>query len=522
MERRSAARRLAQYTVVAIGLAGSSLLGLIGQAMIAGYFGAGADTDALYMARDISLSGFKLLLPAQAAALLVPTFLTLRTRRSRDAWGSVTAVLLTLLIVATPLVAGVVLLAPVIVDLLAPGFPQATADQTVVLLRVLALSMWLMLASALAAAMLQALEHFGRATLANALGPASLVVLLPLLVASDGIVGAAWAFVASAGVQAVGSWGLLLREGMPAMVNPLRHRRVVREFGRGLAPFLGYAAVVQASGIVFRISASLLKTGLFAAQSLARQLFNGLLALIFAPLQTIVLPSLAQHSANDRKSEFAAELRAAIRYSIFMVTPVAVALVVLAGPAVSLVFERGEFSGADASNTSLAMRIYAVAILFTGLYTVMEQAAYARRESRLIVSTNIRLEALQAPLYIGLTLLIGVAGIPLAGVIGSGFGAAYYLFRFNRESWMTVLRRHAGFLVRIGACAGAMAAVVWGTWQGVNAIVDPPPGLSQAVNIVPAVTLGMAVYCGLSLLVGLRELPNLTALFSELFRRRRG
>src|SRR5215211_3693813 len=109
MERRSAARRVAQYAVVAVGLIGSSLLGLAGQALIASLFGAAAATDALYMARDISLSAFKLLLPTQAAGVLIPMFLTLRTGRSREAWESVASVLAMLLAVTLPIVVAVVL-----------------------------------------------------------------------------------------------------------------------------------------------------------------------------------------------------------------------------------------------------------------------------------------------------------------------------------------------------------------------------------------------------------------------------
>lgn len=520
MERRSAARRLAQYAVVAVGLMGASLLGLAAQALLASNFGAGADTDALFMARDISLSAFKLLMPAQAAALLVPMFLTMRARRAPDSWQAANAVLVSLLVVATPVVIAVILLAPVIIDLLAPGFDTATADQAIVLLRILGLSMWLMLATSLAAALLTAIERFGRSTVANLIGQASLVALLPLLIASNGIEGAAWAFVAAAAAQAVFTWALLLVEGMPPLVNPLRYREQVGAFGRGLVPFLGYAAAVQASGVVFRISASLLKTGLFASQTLARQLYMGLFALIFVPLQTIVLPSLAQHAAEDRHTEFMAELRAALRYSIFMVVPVSVALMVLAEPTVSFVFERGEFSAADASNTAMAMRVYALGILFTGLYTVMEQAAYARGQNRLIVGTNVRIEAIQAPLFLGLTLWLGVTGIPVASVIGGAFGGAYYLHRFTRGDLSGALRRQGGFFVRVGACGLASGLAVWGTWRAMDALADPGPGLPQAIALVPATAVGVGVYCGLSLVLGLRELPNLTALFEGRSKRR--
>lgn len=520
MERRSAARRLAQYLVVAVGLAGAAVLGLAAQAIIAGLFGAGADTDALFMARDISLAAFKLLLPAQAAGVLVPMFLAMRSR-SREAWEAMAAVLVTVLAVATPIVLVTVLAAPWIVDLLAPGFEESTADQTAVLLRILALSTWLMLVTTLATALLQALERFGLASATNVLGQATLVATLPVLAHTSGITGAAWAFAAAAAMQAALSWGLLLREGLPVSANPLRNRAVVREFLRGLAPFLGYAAAVQASGVVFRISASLLKTGLFAAQSLARQLYTGLFGLIFVPLTTVVFPSLSRHSADDRPEEFGAELSAALRYSVFLVTPVSVILAALAEPAVSLFFERGEFTDTDAHNTGLAMTLFAAVLLVNGLYLLLEQAAYARRENRLIVGTNIRIEAVHAPLYLGLTLAFGVIGIPMAMVAGGTFGTAYYLYRLRRTPGAPSVRLGGGFLVRVALCAAGMAAVVLGTWLAFDSLLDPGPGLPQAAAILPAAALGAVVYCGLSLVAGLRELPNLTALFEARLRRRR-
>ena len=76
-------QRFAQYLLVAGGLGVAMVLGLLVQALLAYYFGAGAETDALFMARDITEVLTKLLLPSQTVGILMPC--SSRCARSADA-----------------------------------------------------------------------------------------------------------------------------------------------------------------------------------------------------------------------------------------------------------------------------------------------------------------------------------------------------------------------------------------------------------------------------------------------------
>jgi peptidoglycan biosynthesis protein MviN/MurJ (putative lipid II flippase) len=85
-------RRFAQYVLVVVGLALAMLLGLVVQALLAYYFGAGPSTDALFMARDVTDVLTKLLLPAQTVGILMPMFFAMRAERGREAWQELSAV----------------------------------------------------------------------------------------------------------------------------------------------------------------------------------------------------------------------------------------------------------------------------------------------------------------------------------------------------------------------------------------------------------------------------------------------
>jgi putative peptidoglycan lipid II flippase len=498
-------RRFAQYLLVVVGLTVAMLLGLVVQALLAYYFGAAASTDALFMARDITDVLTKLLLPAQTVGVLMPMFLALRAERGHEAWHELSAVLTAVLLAATPLVLVVVALAPWLVALFAPGFSDATANETERLLRVLAPMMWCTLGSALAVAILQASDRFGRSMVAGIVGQGAAVAALPPLVSAEGITGASLALLIGAAVQLVVAWGLVAAEGMPVVANPLRHPDLARAFVRRTAPFFSYAGAVQAGGIVYRISASTLGSGLYAALSFADRVQRAVYALIFLPIQTVLFPALARHEAEGRPAAFRAELRASLRYVIFAVTPLVAGLALLSEQTVSMLFERGEFGSEATDDSAVALAIFALALLPNGMYMLLEQASYARSRRRLVIGANVTIAAVQAALSYPLAKLLGIAGLPLAFLVATLTGFFVYLERLYPGATLRGARQQAGFGLRILGATLAMLLATFATRELVDALADPAPGLSQAVVLLPATLAGASTYVGLSLVMGLRE-----------------
>jgi putative peptidoglycan lipid II flippase len=498
-------QRFAQYVLVVVGLALAMLLGLLVQALLAYYFGAGPSTDALFMARDITDVVTKLLLPSQTVGILMPMFLAMRTERGSDAWQELSAVLTAVLLAATPLVLLTVALAPALVALFAPGFSDATADETARLLRYLAPMMWCTLGSALAVSILQARERFGRSMIAAVAGQAATVAALPPLVTAEGVTGASLALVAGSVMQFFVAWALVVKEGMPVLANPLRHRDLVRAFAARTTPFFSYALAVQAGGVVYRISASTLGSGLFAALSFADRVQRALHTLIFLPIQTVLFPALARHQAEGRPNDLRVELRAGLRYVIFAVTPLVAELALLSEETVSMLFERGEF-GADATeNTAVALAIFGLALLPSGMYMLLEQASYARSRTRLVIGANITIAAVQGALSYPLAKEFGIAGLPLAVLAATTVGFFVYLERLYPGATTRAARDQAGFALRIAGCTAGMLLLSIAAREGVERLADPPPGLRQAIVLVPVVFVGALTYVALSIALGLSE-----------------
>ena len=501
--------RLTQLLLTGVLLVASMLVGLAGQALIAYYFGAGTRSDSLFLARDVSDLAGKLLLTAQAVGVLVPFVVVLRAREGLAASDrALSAVLTTMALIGTALAVLLVLCAGPLVDILAPGFSDAAARQSVVLLRIVAPMTPFVAVAALATAALQARHRFGRAMVPGILGSAIVVAVTPVSVHLAGIEGAAAAMTIGVIGQAACGWALLLVEGVPAVIAPWRERRHVVEFARRTTPFLTYAAATVGSGITLRIAASLLGTGLYAAYALGYRLYRAVMTLLLVPVQQVLLPALSHSEAGGRREDSAAELVATLRYLEFLLVPITVALAALSEQVVSAVFERGAFSAGSAASTGRVLAFFSIAIVPTGVALLLEQAAYARRQTKLIVRVNLVAECVQGALYIPFVLALGASGIPIAVILAMSVSTSIYA----RNLRPAPLRAHVDFIGRLAACAAAMLAVVLATASLIGAALSPGPGLAQAVEIVPACLTGTAAYVVGARLAGLREPRQLRAL----------
>jgi putative peptidoglycan lipid II flippase len=498
------------------------LLGLAGQALVAYFFGAGPRTDALFLARDVADLAAKLFLPTQAASVLLPLYVGLRTRAGDDAaWRAVQAILTVLLGAMTPVLIGVVLLADPLVSMLAPGFPEDRQELAADLLRILAASGWFTLLSALATVLLQGRGRFGRAMLANVAGGLVVVASIVPLVGALGIEGAALAFLAGIAVQAMAGATFLVAEGMPARPRLRGEGRHVREFAFSTAPFLLNAASSQVNGVVLRIAASTLATGLYAAFSLAGRLFRAVIALVLGPVQYVLLPALTQSEAIHDRERADAELMAFLRQVVFLTTPVVAVLAVLNGATVSLVFERGEFNDQDTRQTAAVLAVYAFAVLPTGVYLMLEQAAYARRRSGTVASTNIATDLSQAALFLPFVALFGAPGLAFSALFGSLVAMAIYVARL-RPLRRAHVRRNLRFAAEVTASGLVAALATHGMAEVVRATVAPDGGFEQAAVVLPGALTGALAYLAVARALRIREPLVLAAALLSIVRDARG
>jgi putative peptidoglycan lipid II flippase len=110
------------------------------------------------------------------------------------------------------------------------------------------------------------------------------------------------------------------------------------------------------------------------------------LGLISAAISLAILPTLSRlastsGAAAKPPAEFMATLAAGLRLVLVLTIPAVVALFILAGPVVALLFQHGDFTLFDTHQTALALRFYLFGLTFAAIDQPLIFAFYARQNT---------------------------------------------------------------------------------------------------------------------------------------------
>ena len=209
----------------------------------------------------------------------------------------------------------------------------------------------------------------------------------------------------------------------------------------------------------------------------ADRLYQLPMGVIGVALSVALLPELARHLAKGETARAKGTQDMAVLAAAGLTLPAAVGLAVLAGPIVSLLFERGAFSATDSAITAQLIILFSFGLPAFVLVKALQPSFFARQDTRaplidgaIGVGVNIALSLALFPSY-------GAPAIALATVMAGWVTLTLMLWRMARRdiyhlSW-PLLRRVAAQVL----AAGLMG---WALYQGMGLM--PPDILSGSVS----------------------------------------
>ena len=486
----------------------SRILGFVRDMVIARVFGAGAFTDAFFVAFKIPNLLRRLFAEGAFSQAFVPVLAEYKNSRGEEeARGLVdrvaTALFLALVVVA---VLGM-LAAPLIVYLTAPGFADEPDKRalTIELLRIVFPYILLISLTAFCGAVLNTYSRFAAPAFTPVfLNVCFIVFGLWLTPYFDPPVEAlAWAVFCGGVAQLAFQVPFMVRIGMlPRLRLDLRDEGV-RRILRLMGPAAFGVSIAQLSLLINVVFASFLVTGSVSWLYYADRLMEFPSGLLGVALGTILLPSLARHHATASVEEYRQLLDWGLRLAFLLALPAAVALALLAVPLAATLFMHGEFTAHDVLMTRQAVVAYSVGLVGIILVKILAPGFYARQDIRTPVrfalitlgATQLMNLALIWPLkHAGLALAIGLGGCLNAALLYRGLVRAR-IYR-PEPGWTS-------FLGRLALALGAMAAMLW--WSAGPAEWWLDAGTTARVaRLAGVVALGAAGYFAVLAVLGFR------------------
>ncbi|MFE1903471.1 lipid II flippase MurJ [Streptomyces gardneri] len=353
-----------------------ALLGLVRDQILAGYFGAGAETDAFLVAWTVPEFASTLLIEDALALILVPAFSRALARRSGSLFGDpvralVRGTLPRLTIGVAVAATALILAAPLIVSALAPGLPdpRLAVDCT-------RLTATCVLSFALVGYCSAALRAHG-----CFLPPAAIYVAYNVgIIGTILVLREPWGVRSAAAGVAVGGVLMVLVQA-PSLLRELRARPVPKEEptglspdgGRGgqegrilvlglIAPVVAFSLCRQSQTLIERFLASPLPAGAISHLNYAQKVAQ-MPMILSLMLCTVSFPVVARALAAGETEAARRRVERDLLLAAVVVLVGASTVIAAAPKIVELLFERGEFDRTDTVATAAVMRVYSLGLL---------------------------------------------------------------------------------------------------------------------------------------------------------------
>ncbi len=462
---------------MAIGILGSRITGLIRERVISHYFGLDSIiADAFRASIRIPYLLNNLFGEGVLSASFVTVYAKLRALKEDDEADDLAAAIFSLLAVVCSLAVAIgILLTPILIDLIAPGFKGEARTLTIRLVRIMFPFTGLLALSAWCLGVLNSHRQF----LLSYLAPIALNLTVVAVAIIAGrrtnemglVVVVAWAFVLGSVlqflVQIPSVMKLLPNFQLSFDWKSASVKSVVRNFG----PVFLSRGVVQLSSYVDSMIASFLPIGALAAFGYAQVIAILPVSLFSMSVSAAELPALS--SAVGTEQEIAAHLRGrlekGLRRIAFFIVPSAVAFLTLGDVVAGALYQTGRFHHSDSVYVWGVLAGSSVGLLATSLGRLYSSAFYALLDTRtplrfavyrVLLTTALGfIFALWLPRVLGIEPRWGVAGLTVSAGLAGWLEFALLRHALTRRIGDASLT--AGFTAKLWLAAFFAAVFAW-------------------------------------------------------------
>ena len=253
----------------------------------------------------------------------------------------------------------------------------------------------------------------------------------------------------------------LRREGITLKLRRPRLTPGVKRLLILMAPVALGAGAVQVNLLIDVLLASFLPDGSMSYLFYADRLNQLPIGLIGVAIGTALLPLLSRQVAAGSETEAVTSLNRAIEIGLFLTLPAAVALLVIPGPIIATLFERGAFSASDTAATAAALAAYAAGLPAYVLIKALGTPYFARQDTKTPVIFSIIALVVNTILNLILMQYFAHVGLAMATAIAAWLNVALYTGGLIKRGYLKPDARLKRRLPRAVLAATAMGAAVW-------------------------------------------------------------
>lgn len=507
-------------TVVSLATFVSRLFGLIREQVFAFLFGAGFAVDAFVAAFRIPNLLRDLFAEGALSVSFVPVFTDYATNKGKqEAFRLANLVINALAVVVGAIVLIGIVLAPYIVNLIAPGFENipGKSELTTLMARIMFPFLLLVSLAALAMGILNSLHRFA----VPAFSPVFLnlgMILAGFLICplfEQRIIGMALGVL----LGGLGQWAFqipsLKKEGYKykpilSFKDPGVRRIIIL-----MTPAILGLASTQINIFVNTLIASLLPQGSVSYLNFSFRLMHFPLGIFGVAVATVTLPVVATYAAKKDISNVLSTCSSSLKLVFFLTLPSIFFLSFASKPIISVLYQHGQFHYLDTVNTSQALIFYSFGLFAYSSVRVIAPVFYSLGDSKTPVKVSVLAVAVNIVLNLVFMGPLGFKGLALATSLSAMTNMFLLIYLLQRRVGPIHLTELSSSFLKI-LFSSAFSGLVLFVFQKIFPLNLETSGLGlKVLDLVILFLLAVGSYFLLSFLLKIKELSLILGLLKR-------
>ncbi len=488
----------------------SRAVGYVRESLVARILGAGALSDAFFVAFRLPNLFRSLFAEGAFNAAFIPMFAKLQEpEKAKEFAEAVFSVLLVFLLGLTILAQ---IFMPGFVWLLASGFAKDKAkfDLTVMLTRITFPYLIFISLVSLQGGVLNSLHRFGAAAFAPVLMNLTMIFfMLGLSKYTETPAHAlSWGVMASGVVQFIWLYWACKRANFALRLKKPKITPEIKTLMRRMLPVAIGAGVLQINVFINTQMASYIADGSVSYLYFADRLSQLPLAIIGTAIGTALLPMLSKLLRENKTAEANEMQNKGFGFAWFFSVPAAFALAAIAHPIVEVLFQRGEFTANDTTQVTNALMAYSLGIPAFVLIKIFTPGFYSYEDTKTPV--QIAVSCIFINLILSLILVYGFGfnhvGLAISTSISAWVNSVFLwsilqkrgIFSFERTTLVNAFKVLLASIIMAGA-----------VYFGYGWLL---PNVGMLVALGAVVMLGGAVFFAAAAALGAVKVKELLAI----------
>lgn len=414
MEKESISKNIFKGTIIIV-LVGilAKVASFISEAIMAAYLGTTYQSDAYYMIASIQT----VIYPMMSIGIwnvFLPLYKGHIAKGEKELAETITNKALSFFtVISIAVVILLIIFAPIVVSIVAPGFKGETRTLCIKLVRISAPMYIFIIASAVYASILQCHNKFLGSQIREVASHIPTIIAAIFFYKNFGINAMAIALVVAGVLRLVielpfVTWGYKYKPDFK-----FKSKEFILMLKR-LPSALISAGVAQLNSLVDKAMASTLPTGTVSGLNYGHKLMNVFSGLLSSAIATAMYPQMIELISLNKKDELGKLIVKIINIFCVMMFPITIACVLFRTELVAAVFQRGAFDESSTALTSNVFALYSIGLFFVACNTVISNVFYGNGDTKTPMYISLANLGINVVLNLCFIHFLGVNGLALA------------------------------------------------------------------------------------------------------------